>query len=162
MTQLGESGLTLDKATKAMNFISGHSQERKQEGFSRWSRGATEYRAQAYCAGEELDEIDVRTRRTGKKNMMTYSEAYYACAEEDETYLAGDETGDTDTEEFDEVYSAYVNATKQHPNIASQLRGDSILSWPCFKVHIIHVNKVDLEKDVERSQEASVETVAEA
>lgn len=119
MTQLGESGLTLDKTMKAMNFILG--QDTKQEGSSRWNRGATEYRAQAYYAGEELDEID-EDSAYWEEEWDEESEAYYAWTEEEEAYLAGDDSGDYDTEEFDEVYSAYVDA-KQHLNRLRTSRG---------------------------------------
>jgi len=90
MTQLGESGLTLDKTMKAMNFILG--QDTRQEGSSRWNRGATEYRAQAYYAGEELDEID-EDSAYWEEEWDEESEAYYAWTEEEEAYLVGDDSG---------------------------------------------------------------------
>eukprot|EP00434_Breviolum_minutum_P039726 symbB.v1.2.035289.t1/scaffold4713.1/size41565/3 len=122
MTQLGESGLTLDKTMKAMNFILG--QDTKQEGTSRWSRGTTEYKAQAYYAGEDLDEIDEDSAYSEEDYETNYedSEAYYAWNEDDETYLAGDESGDYDTEEFDEVYSAYVDAKQQLNRLSTSRR----------------------------------------
>ena len=122
MTQLGESGLTLDKTMKAMNFILG--QDTRQEGSSRWSRGTTEYKANTYYAGEELDEIDEDNAYWEEDWDATAeeSEAFYAWNEEEEAYLAGDDIGDFDTEEFDEVFSAYVDA-KQHLNRLRTSRG---------------------------------------
>ena len=122
MTQLGESGLTLEKTMKAMNFILG--QDTKQEGSSRWSRGVTEYKANAYYAGEEVDEIDEDSAYWEEDWDANYDDAdvNYTWNEEEEAYLAGDDHGDFDTEEFDEVYSAYVDA-KQHLNRLRTSRG---------------------------------------
>ena len=64
----------------------------------------------------------MRTQLTGEEEWDEESEAYYAWTEEEEAYLAGDDSGDYDTEEFDEVYSAYVDA-KQHLNRLRTSRG---------------------------------------
>ena len=122
MSQLGESGLTLEKMMKAMNFILG--QDTRQESSSRWSRGTTEYKANTYYAGDELDEIDEDGAYWEEDYEATGedTEAYYAWNEDEEAYLAGDDSGDFDAEEFDEVYSAYVDA-KQHLNRLRTARG---------------------------------------
>ena len=69
-----------------MNFILG--QGTKQEGSSRWSRGTTKYKAQAYYVGEELDEIDEESAYWEEEYDASYEDSgSLLWNEEDDTYL---------------------------------------------------------------------------
>ena len=122
LTQLGETNLTLSKTMSAMNFIIG--QDAKMDAPSRWSRGSATsgYKDGAYHVAdgqddwswedEECDENAYWEEDTfGEDTPVDQTEDYYpgAYAVEDDGTL----DAPYDTEEYDNVFSSYIEAKSQ-------------------------------------------------
>ena len=120
LTQLGETNLTLSKTMAAMNFIIG--QDAKMDAPSRWSRGTSSagYKDGAFHVedghddwGWDDEDEGVYWEEDGYEEdpQVDVNEEYYQG-----TYAAEDDGAAEipyDTEEYDNVFSSYVEAKSQ-------------------------------------------------
>ena len=120
LTQLGEANLTLSKTMSAMNFIIG--QDAKMDAPSRWTRGSasTGYKDAAYQVEDGYDDW---TWEDDDEGVYWEDDGYEEDPQVDanEDYYPGtyavDEEGQVevpyDHEEYDNVFSSYVEAKNQ-------------------------------------------------